>query len=67
MLTQDQILMNKQEFIGLVESINREGADIPLPTQNEAAMLAVYHSSQKGNAKVEVDYTFVKNIRKTKN
>ena len=42
-----------------------EGADIPLPTQNEAAMLAVYHSSQKGNAKVEVDYTFVKNIRKT--
>ncbi len=42
-----------------------EGADIPLVTQNEAAMLAVYHSSQKGNAKVEVDYTFVKNIRKT--
>ena len=42
-----------------------EGADIPLTTQNEAAMLAVYHSSQKGSAKVEVDYTFVKNIRKT--
>jgi len=42
-----------------------EGMDIPLPTQNEAAMLAVYHSSLKGNAKVEVDYTFVKNIRKT--
>lgn len=29
MLTQDQILMNKQEFIGLVEGIKREGADIP--------------------------------------
>ena len=42
-----------------------EGADIPLQTQNEAAMLAVHHSSRKGNAKVEVDYTFVKNIRKT--
>ena len=42
-----------------------EGADIPLTTQNEAAMLAVHHSSRKGNAKVEVDYTFVKNIRKT--
>ena len=28
MLTQDQILMNKQEFIGLVRSITREGADI---------------------------------------
>ena len=42
-----------------------EGRDIPLPTQNEAAMLAVYHSSQKGSPKVEVDYTFVKNIRKT--
>jgi predicted ribosome quality control (RQC) complex YloA/Tae2 family protein len=42
-----------------------EGEDIPLRTQNEAAMLAVHHSSRKGNAKVEVDYTFVKNIRKT--
>lgn len=28
MLTQDQILMNKQEFIGLIESIKRNGADI---------------------------------------
>ncbi len=42
-----------------------EGKDIPLPTQNEAAMLAVYHSSAKGSPKVDVDYTFVKNIRKT--
>ncbi|MBQ8604635.1 MAG: NFACT family protein [Oscillospiraceae bacterium] len=42
-----------------------EGKDIPLPTQNEAAMLAVYHSSRKGSPKVDVDYTFVKNIRKT--
>lgn len=42
-----------------------EGKDIPLPTQNEAAMLAVWHSSQKKSAKVPVDYTQVKNIRKT--
>ena len=42
-----------------------EGRDIPLKTQNEAAMLAVYHSSLKGSPKVEVDYTFVKNIRNT--
>lgn len=42
-----------------------EGADIPLATQNEAAMLAVWHSSQKNGAKVPVDYTQVKNIRKT--
>ena len=42
-----------------------EGADIPLRTQNEAAMLAVYHSSLKDSARVEIDYTFVKNIRKT--
>ncbi len=42
-----------------------EGKDIPLPTQNEAAMLAVYHSSLKGSGKVDVDYTFIKNIRKT--
>lgn len=42
-----------------------EGEDIPLATQNEAAMLAVWHSSQKNGVKVPVDYTFVKNIRKT--
>jgi len=42
-----------------------EGADIPLRTQNEAAMLAVHHSSLKDSARVEIDYTFVKNIKKT--
>ena len=42
-----------------------EGADIPLRTQNEAAMLAVYHSSLKDFVRVEIDYTFVKNIKKT--
>ncbi len=42
-----------------------EGEDIPLRTQNEAAMLAVYHSSLKDSARVEIDYTFVKNIKKT--
>lgn len=42
-----------------------EGRDIPLTTQNEAAMLAVVHSSLAGGAKVAVDYTEVKNIRKT--
>lgn len=42
-----------------------EGNDIPLATQNEAAMLAVYHSSLKNGSKIPVDYTHVKNIRKT--
>ena len=42
-----------------------EGRDIPVQTQNEAAMLAAYYSSYSGQAKVEVDYTFVKNIKKT--
>ncbi len=42
------------------------GEDIPLATQNEAAMLAVWHSSQKHSAKVPVDYTQVKNLRKTR-
>jgi len=41
------------------------GADIPLASQNEAAMLAVWHSSQQHGAKVPVDYTEVKHIRKT--
>lgn len=42
-----------------------EGKDIPLPTQNEAAALAVVYSSQKNSAKVPVDFTEVCNIRKT--
>ena len=42
-----------------------EGRDIPDLTKNEAAMLAVFHSSQANSAKVAVDYTEVKNIRKT--
>ncbi|MDO5602729.1 MAG: NFACT RNA binding domain-containing protein [Oscillospiraceae bacterium] len=42
-----------------------EGRDIPLRTQNEAAMLAVFHSSMRGGVKVPVDYTEVRNIRKT--
>ena len=42
-----------------------EGADIPDTTKTEAAMLAVLHSSQSGGVKVAVDYTEVKNIRKT--
>lgn len=42
-----------------------EGRPIPDTTKNEAAMLAVHHSSQANSAKVAVDYTEVKNIRKT--
>ena len=42
-----------------------EGKDVPNLTKTQAAMLAAYHSSQNGGAKVPVDYTFVKNIRKT--
>lgn len=42
-----------------------EGKDIPDTTKNEAAQLAVLHSSQAGGVKVAVDYTEVKNIRKT--
>ncbi len=43
-----------------------EGKDIPLATQNQAAMLAVWFSSQKHGSKVPVDYTQVKNLRKTR-
>lgn len=42
-----------------------EGQDIPDTTKEEAAQLAVLHSSQAGGVKVPVDYTPVKNIRKT--
>ncbi len=43
-----------------------EGKDIPLATQNEAAQLAVWHSSQKQGSKIPVDYTEVKHLRKTR-
>ncbi len=42
-----------------------EGLEVPNRTKTEAAILAAYHSSQNGGAKVPVDYTFVKHIRKT--
>ena len=42
-----------------------EGRDIPDATKEEAAQLAVLHSSQAKGVKVAVDYTEVRNIRKT--
>ncbi|MEG2843220.1 MAG: NFACT RNA binding domain-containing protein, partial [Ruthenibacterium sp.] len=42
-----------------------EGKAIPDTTKTEAAMLAAYHSSQSAGVKVQVDYTEVKNVRKT--
>lgn len=42
-----------------------EGKDIPDTTKNEAAQLAVIHSSQADGVLVAVDYTEVRNIRKT--
>ena len=45
--------------------IMSEGDDIPNLSKNEAAQLAVLHSSQSGGNKVAVDYTEVRNIKKT--
>jgi len=42
-----------------------EGKNIPDTTKEEAAQLAVLYSSQAKGVKVAVDYTEVKNIRKT--
>lgn len=41
-----------------------EGRDIPDTTRQQAAELAVLHSSQNGGAKIPVDTTEVRNIRK---
>lgn len=40
------------------------GRDIPDSTKTQAAILAAVHSSQNGGAKVQVDYTEVKNVWK---
>lgn len=45
--------------------IMSEGADIPDTSKTEAAMLAVLHSSLSQGEKVAVDFTEVRNIRKT--
>ncbi len=42
-----------------------EGRDIPNSTLNDAAALAVHYSSQSNSNKVAVDYTMVKNLKKT--
>ncbi len=42
-----------------------EGLDIPDSTLNDAAALAVHYSSQSKSNKVAVDYTMVKNLKKT--
>ncbi len=40
------------------------GREIPDATKTQAAVLAAVHSSQNGGAKVQVDYTAVKNVWK---
>ncbi len=40
------------------------GAVPPLKTQEEAAQIALYHSSLNGGAKAPVDYTQVRNVKK---
>ncbi|MEG0769388.1 MAG: NFACT RNA binding domain-containing protein [Ruthenibacterium sp.] len=42
-----------------------EGQPVTDATKTQAAQLAALHSSQNGGAKVEVDYTEVRNVRKT--
>lgn len=42
-----------------------EGQPVPDSTKTQAAQLAALHSSQRGGAKVDVDYTEVRNVRKT--
>jgi len=40
------------------------GQPVPDTTKTEAAVLAAVHSSQNGGAKVQVDYTEVRNVWK---
>ncbi len=42
-----------------------EGKDVSNETKTSAAKLAAFYSSMNAGAKVEVDYTMVKNVRKT--
>lgn len=77
MLTQDQILMNKQEFIGLVRSIKREGADIEKLIRKlensdffQAPASTKYHASYAGGLcehSLNVYHNMVKFIQSTPN
>ncbi len=42
-----------------------EGREVPDTTKTQAAQIAAYHSGLGVGAKVEVDYTLVRNVRKT--
>ncbi|MDL2215589.1 NFACT RNA binding domain-containing protein [Ruminococcaceae bacterium OttesenSCG-928-N02] len=53
-----------QDAPGSHTVVMSEGQDVPIEALNEAAHIAVYHSSLKGGAKVPVDYTPVRNVKK---
>ena len=44
--------------------IKTNGKDVPNSTLEEAAVIAAYYSKGKNSANVNVDYTFIKNVRK---
>ncbi|NMB96369.1 MAG: fibronectin/fibrinogen-binding protein [Clostridiaceae bacterium] len=58
------IWMHTRNIPGSHTIVRSYGKDIPNTTLEEAAMLAVYHSKASKSAKVPVDYTTVKFVRK---
>jgi len=58
------IWMHARNIPGSHTIIRSSGRDIPNSTLEEAAMLAAYHSKASKSAKVPVDYTMVKFVKK---
>ena len=60
----NDIWMHTQGIAGSHVIIETEGRKVPDRTLTEAAMIAAYNSKGRDSAKVAVDYTLVKNVRK---
>ena len=58
------IWMHTQGIAGSHVIIETEGEKVPDTTLTEAAVIAAYNSKGRDSAKVAVDYTLVKNVRK---
>lgn len=56
--------LHTQKIAGSHVVIVADGKDIPNRTIEEAAIIAAYHSRARDSAKVPVDYTLIKNVKK---
>ena len=60
----NDIWFHVQKMAGSHVIIQTEGREVPNQTLFEAAVIAAYNSTARNSAKVPVDYTTIKNVKK---